>query len=445
MPVSCTRASLANRNARPAAGNHSLLPTALASAYFLLMLSLATLGETRVNASGKFASAAEFLPHRGRDLYLKEQNDATTKVPPSLLVAASRARARQLANAAAPAADGTALPTPTIGRQTINVIVINCDPVLKTRGGQKLHEAMKWNDPWKLTDKMVEDAHAASYGYVNYRIVEKIDHNGFTTFRDGFTYTEEQFLEVWEKDRQKARPSMTSFQWLYEKFDLPRRIKDKDVSEIWLWGAPYMAWDELHWKTPGDQIPYQTDNPWFYRPYDIPDVGKTIWIMGFSYERGEDCMLESYCHRIESVLSLTVGRGVWDHKKNAGNPWVRFTRVDKDFPGESEVGSVHYAPNSKGDYDWNNDREVRTYCDDWLTYPNLPRRKRLLNAKSGGWGPGGAEHHLWWMKHLPHGPGVTDGFYNNWWEYIVNYDQAIKQLPPPDATFEKAKVARYAD
>lgn len=341
----------------------------------------------------------------------------------------------------------TSAPTPAagVGRKTINVIVISFDPVLKTRGNKKLHEVMKWNDPWKLTEQMVKDARAASYGYVDYQVVEKIEYDGFTTFRDGFTYTEEQFLEVWEKDRDKANPGMTSFKWLYEKFDLPAKIKAKNVDEIWLWGAPYMAWDELHWKIPGDKIPYQTDNPWFYRPYDMPDVGKTIWIMGWNYERDEDCMLESYCHRIESVLSLTVGRGVWDQKKNPDNAWVRFTRIDRDLPGEAEVGSVHCAPNSTGDYDWNNAKEVWTYCDDWLTYPTLPRQKKLLNAKTGGWGPGGAEHHMWWMKHLPHAPGVTDGFCNNWWEYIVNYDEAVKKLPPPGATFEKAKVAMYPE
>jgi len=38
---------------------------------------------------------------------------------------------------------------------------------------------------------------------------------------------------------------------------------------------------------------------------------------------------------------------------------------------------------------------------------------------------------------------VTDGFYNNWWEYVVNYDEAVRKLPPPDATFKKARVARY--
>ncbi len=339
----------------------------------------------------------------------------------------------------------TGAPEPNgIGKKTINVIVINFDPILKTRDNQPLHVYMKWSDPWVLTDKMVEDAHKASQGYVNYKIVEKINYDGFTTFRNGFTYTEESFLEMWEKDRSKANDGATSFKWIYEKFDLPNKIKKHDATEIWLWGAPYMSWDELHWKTPGDKIPYQTDNPWFYRPYDIPDVGKTIWIMGWNYERGEGEMLESYCHRIESVLSLTVGKGVWDFKKNPDNDWVKFTKIDRDFPGESEVGSVHCAPNSNSDYDWNNEKEVYTYADDWLTYPNLPRVKKLLNAKSGGW-DGIINHHIWWMTRIPHNPGITNGFYNNWWEYIVNYDEAMKKLPPPGATFEKAKVAMYAN
>ena len=331
-----------------------------------------------------------------------------------------------------------------LGSQTVNVIVINFDPVLKTRQNLKLHEYMKWSDPWQLTEKMVEDARLASAGYVDYRVVEKIEHDGFTTFRNGFTYTEKAFLKMWENDRASANKGMTSFKWLFTQFDLAAKIKAKDVREIWLWGAPYMQWDELHWKTPGDKIPYPTDNPWFYRPYDIPEVGRTIWIMGWNYERGEGEMLESYCHRIESVLALTVGQGVWDHQRHGDNAWNRFTRVDKDFPGEAEVGSVHYAPNSKSDYDWNNTNAVWTYADDWLSYPKLPRQKQRLNAVSGGWN-GIVHHHRWWMNHLPHNPGASAGFYSNWWQYIVNYDEAIHKLPLPGATFQKAKRAMYAD
>jgi hypothetical protein len=340
--------------------------------------------------------------------------------------------------------------TKGIGTKTVNVIVLIYNPILATRNNQKLTAYMKWSDPRKLSQAMVDDVKKASGGYVNYKIVDTIEYNGFPTKRSGYTYDEKTFLDIWEKDRSKAVPGMTSFARMFKQFNLTQRIKKDNISEIWLWGAPYFDWDELHWKTPGDKIPYQTDNPWFYRPYDIPDVGKTIWIMGWNYERGEGEMLESYCHRIESVLSLTVGKGIWDQKRNGNNIWNRFTRIDKDFPGESEVGSVHCAPNSASDYDWDNKKEVWTYADDWLTYPNLPRKKKLLNAQSGGWGsapgrPAIVGHHIWWMTHIPKGAGTTDGFYNNWWEYIVNYDEAIKKLPPPGATFEKAKVAMYAE
>ncbi len=164
--------------------------------------------------------------------------------------------------------------TKGIGSKTVNVLVINFDPVLKTRNGLKLHEYMKWSDPWKLTDKMVEDARVTSQGYVDYRVVEKIEYDGFTTFRNGFTYTEEEFLRMWEKDRKSANQGMTSFKWMFEKFDLAAKIKAKNITEIWLWGAPYMQWDELHWKTPGDKIPYQTDNPVVLQAVRHPGCGQ---------------------------------------------------------------------------------------------------------------------------------------------------------------------------
>lgn len=330
----------------------------------------------------------------------------------------------------------------TIGTKTVNVLVLNYDPILKTQNNMRLHEYMHWSDPYKLTLKLIDDLRRASKGYVDYRVVETIEFDGYPTKRNGFTYDEKGFLGVM-KDPSTAVHGTTGFAKMFEQFDLARRIKEKNVGEIWLWGSPWFDWDELHWKTPGDKIPYQTDNPWFYRPYDIPDLGKTIWIMGFSYERGEGEALEDFCHRIESVMSITVGKGVWDQKKNPDNIWNRFTRIDRDFPGESEVGACHEAPNSAEGYDWSNTREVWTYADDWLTYPNLPRHKKLLNAKSGGW-EGIVNHHMWFMTHLPHNPGVTGGFYNNWWQYVVNYDEAVKKLPPPGATFQKAKAAIYS-
>jgi len=119
-----------------------------------------------------------------------------------------------------------------------------------------------------------------------------------------------------------------------------------------------------------------------YRPYDIPDIGRTVWVMGWNYERGEGEMLESYCHRIESVLSLTLGKGYWDPGKYTNNVWNQYSRVDKDFPGQSEVGTVHCAPNSASDYDWNNTNQVWTFADDWLTYRNCRGTRNSKTQKS---------------------------------------------------------------
>jgi len=63
---------------------------------------------------------------------------------------------------------------------------------------------------------------------------------------------------------------MTSFQWLFEKFDLAAKLKALNATEIWLWGAPYFALGRTALEDPGDRIPYQTENPWFYRPLRHP-------------------------------------------------------------------------------------------------------------------------------------------------------------------------------
>ncbi|MGI9255245.1 MAG: hypothetical protein ACR2J8_15990, partial [Thermomicrobiales bacterium] len=81
-------------------------------------------------------------------------------------------------------------------------------------------------------------------------------------------------------------------------------------------------------------------------------------------------------------------------------------------------GNVHFAPNSVHDYDWANRRRVRSTCDDWLTYPTLPRVASEVECST--WGCGMRPHHLWWLSHLPRAAGSTDGVDNNWWRYVVD-------------------------
>lgn len=333
-----------------------------------------------------------------------------------------------------------ATPDPT--RQTVNVLVLNYDPVLPGHGGARLHAYMKWNDPRPMTDNLVRYITEASGGYAQYRVVEFIDVDAFPEKRDGFRYNEGSYFEIW-KDKTKAhQPDAVSYAGIFRDNHLVERIRKEDIREIWVWGAPYFGTDEYAVKIPGDQVYYATDNPWFYRPYDIPDCGRTIAVMGFNYEVGEDNALHSYGHRCEGLLSLTVGRGVWDGKAGDKNPWCRFTRQADKFPDDAHAGNVHGGPNAKSGYDYGQMEAVMSGADDWLNWPDLTGAKKPVNADT--WGK---PHHLnfqrWWLGHLPRNKGVTDGFLNNWWRYIVDYDATVQAWVPPDSKPQRAKRAMY--
>ncbi len=327
-------------------------------------------------------------------------------------------------------------------RQIIGLLIVNYDPVLREHGGVKLSRFMKWNDPRPMTTNLVRYLAEASGGYVQYRITGFIDIDAFPLKRDGFRYTEQSYLEMW-KDRKKAhQPDAVSYAAIFKELNLIERVKKEQVRDIWIWSMPYSGADEYAMKIPGDQLFFQSTNPWFYRPYNIPDCARTVWVMGFNYEVGEDNALHSFGHRCEGILSLTVGRGIWEGKAGETNAWSRFTRQADKFPNDAQVGTVHGGPNARGGYDYGQTNEVLSGADDWSNYPHLTGAKKIVNCET--WGK---PHHLkfmqWWLGHLPKTSGVTDGFYNNWWRYIVDYDDAVKELPPAGGELRKAKKAMY--
>jgi hypothetical protein len=164
--------------------------------------------------------------------------------------------------------------------------------------------------------------------------------------------------------------------------------------------------------------------------------------MGFNYEVGEDNALHSFGHRCEGILSLTVGRGIWNGAAGETNVWSRFTRQADKFPNDAQAGNVHGGPNAKGGYDYGQTNIVLSGADDWLNYPKFTGARKPVNCDT--WGQ---PHHLnfqrWWLGHLPKNPGITEGFYNNWWRYVVDYDAAVSELPPADGKLEKLRRAMY--
>jgi len=157
----------------------------------------------------------------------------------------------------------------------------------------------------------------------------------------------------------------------------------------------------------------------------------------FNVSRGINEMLEDLAHRTESTMSRAYGG--WIRGKIDGNPWERFTLLDKDAPGNGAVGNAHLAVNADPDleYDRNNPRYVWSTADDWLNYPNLTGAKLWINADA--WRDTG--YLQWFFAHIPKADGVggdqNDGKQNNWWKYIIDYNrytdlvgtEAINPLP----------------
>lgn len=308
-----------------------------------------------------------------------------------------------------------------IGQRKIAVASVIYDPVLESEGGKKLREVMRWQDPDKLCAALVKHIRETSGGFVEYEVVARIEKDACPPFVSGFRYDDAGILAA-VRTQKWIQGDRSSYAKIFAECGIEKLVREKDVQEVWLWGAPGFHWDEYAMFIPrrDERLP-KTENPWFYRPYDVPDLGRTIWVMGFNYERGEGEMLESYGHRCEGILSLAIGGGVWDTKRD--DPWNVFTRVDKDHPGESHVGSLHYAPNSMSDYDWGNRRYVATRALDWRNWPELQGTRVAMNCMDG-WGPDIVTHHRWWLSLLPKAPGQGPHGHNNWWIYIADFDRS---------------------
>lgn len=287
------------------------------------------------------------------------------------------------------------------------VLLVIHNPVIRARGGRKLSAALGWQDPDQLAHRYTADLQAASHGYARYEIVEQIEVDGLPVKADGFVYTAVDYYERWLGRRGWHEPDLVDYGRLMAEFHMIERINQNQIDEVWLMGFPYAGYYESIMVGPGA---FWCNAP----PIETQQVRRRFVIMGFSYERGGGEMLENFGHRVESIM-----KQVYRHKRGAENLWERFTRYDLTHPGQAECGNVHFAPNSVRDYDWGNRRPVLSRCHTWLRFPDLSGEPRQVTCRE--WGNGDIrQHHLWWLRHLPHGVGVSGGVSHNWWEYVID-------------------------
>jgi hypothetical protein len=317
------------------------------------------------------------------------------------------------------------------GRKEAKVVVLIYDPVLESEGGKRMTEHLKANDPVEYSHILANVIREASWGYIDYRIADVLRVDAFPVKVDGFLYTDESFMEA--RKKQEWQPATSSYRKFFEDHRLLERFKREAITELWVWGCGGMHFDEFAGYIPNRYARYgPTDNPWLYRPYDIPpELGRTTWVMGFNYECGPDNMIHSYVHRIESMAALAYGDGIWDTKTRR-DPWNVFSWLEMDHQGTpSQVGNCHVPPTGQSGYDYNNARRVLSQADAWARFPDLSGvAPRLVSAAE--WGNNQFGYMKWILERVPKFAGATQWGYNNWWVHIANTDEELPERKAPD-------------
>jgi hypothetical protein len=143
-------------------------------------------------------------------------------------------------------------------------------------------------------------------------------------------------------------------------------------------------------------------------------------MMGFNYERDVGCMLENFGHRVESIMHQ-----VYASQPPHQNLWQAFCQHERTHPQDAACGNVHFAPNSRTDYEWGNHTQVWSTCDRWRDFPaSQSAPARLVDCRE--WGNGDMRaHHVWWLQHLPHTPAMRDGVWGDWWRYCIDPNTVV--------------------
>jgi hypothetical protein len=298
-------------------------------------------------------------------------------------------------------------PAPVVRR--VSLVIYN--PNIPGAEQRRLTNVMGWNDPDRLVNELIEDLRDISHGYANFKIAERIEVDAFPRKQDGFRYTPEEFLNCWKTGHGFHQPDAVDYDDILFQNVLVPKIQTGEIDEIWTFSFPYAGFYESRMAGPGA---FWCNAP----PLDSAmAAGRRFVIMAFNYERGTGEMLESFGHRAESIMTQ-VFRDIPDGE----NLWKRFTLYDKIAPGQAEVGTVHFAPNSLRDYDWGNPTNVPSRSRNWQNFPDLSGNPVMMNCRE--WGNGNIrDHHCWWFSLMPHHNGQYRGISFNWWKYIVDPNQ----------------------
>ncbi|MFN7845372.1 MAG: leucine-rich repeat domain-containing protein [Pirellula sp.] len=298
----------------------------------------------------------------------------------------------------------------------LKVLVLNYDPFFR---GKRLHEVLKFNDPRTLADGYIGDMRASTNGLIEFEIVEWRDLDEIYAREDGGIYKVDDYVRMRLSNSGWPASIVADYPRILNEQGVLPKIDEGLIDEVWVFGDHYFGLWEASMAGP---------EAFFINGGVYPNVPtlRPFAIYGFNYERGVAEMLHNTAHRVEATMNRTYG--TWDLGKPTNN-WELFSANASQSNGTAGVGTCHWPANAQHDYDYANRREIMSYADDFLNYPNLTFALKKTSAKS--WSPNGEDPHRgymnWYFARLPKAAGVNDdGKLNSWLPYIFdfqNYDR----------------------
>jgi hypothetical protein len=298
------------------------------------------------------------------------------------------------------------------------VLIFN--PNITVNGTTKtLTQYEGWDDPDTLINNYISWMKTASAGRVNYTIATRKLVNDWPVKLDGFKYNQTTYINGCNPNSGAGCHSPDDSDYLKFLNDnkICEAVNAGTVDELFIMGGPFFGFNESRLTGP---------KAYFYNGYALEGstCQKLLPMMGFNYQAGFPNMVHDFIHRTESTMSRVYGS--WEENSLVNN-WDKFALNAAQSPsiGFSGCGGAHWTPTSTlagGEYIYDTQGPVNSYCDDFLNYPNLHTPSTVLKPIGcSAWGCSDIGFYQWWLQHMPKAPGFgSDDKLADWWRYAID-------------------------
>jgi hypothetical protein len=300
----------------------------------------------------------------------------------------------------------------------VKVLVLAFNPRVPSAGNRPLWQVLNFGDPRAVAADASATIRRVSGGAVEYDVVDYRDLDAFPPMRDGLRYNPDEYVAARRAGGPWQHADSTSLDYyrILAENDVAPLVNAGLVDEVWTLGDHFfpVGYESLTVGPGGFWIngPNLTDFP----------VDRAVPVTGGSYESA-NFGLHAFGHRFEGTMNHFYGG--WD-LANPRNNWDKFSANVAQSNGAAGVGTVHFPPNARQDYDTSNELVVQSWADDFLQYPNLTFATKPLSRTAWGKGPAPdweRAYQEWYHARIPRAAGVNpDGRENNWFKYYFDFN-----------------------